>query len=339
MCDNSKAPRIALVLTPLDEKNLRLACQIGVTDVVYYNMETMPETGKELQEVKSLISSFGLQLSVVEGGPKMDQIITAGPGRDEQIESFKRCLINMGAIGIRVLCYNFMPPSLKVARTSYNVSIRGGSLSSEFDRQKWDDTIKPGDLEISEAQMWENLEFFLKSVIPTAEKAGVFLAVHPDDPPLSKLRGTSRILSTPGAFERLISLYDSPHNGITFCQGTFSSMGINVPMWIERLGHRVHFVHFRDVRGVASEKFVEVWQDQGQTDMLEALKCWKKVGFVGPIRPDHVPLLPDFEAGHETGLKAPGYFSGIASGYTMLGRIFAVGYMRGLFEAVWGKSN
>lgn len=137
--------------------------------------------------------------------------------------------------------------------------------------------------------------------------------------------------------------------------------GVNIPETIRVLGKSVHFVHFRDVIGT-KDKFVETFQDEGQTDMLAALQAWKEVGnllrkcltyfqvgFTGPIRPDHVPLLPTLETGHATGEKAVGYFSGKASGnfgsviqlirtgYTMMGRLFAVGYMRGLMHAVFGK--
>lgn len=111
---------------------------------------------------------------------------------------------------------------------------------------------------------------------------------------------------------------------------------MNIPDTIRRLGKNVHFVHFRDVIGT-KDKFIETFQDEGQTDMLAALQAWKEVGFTGPIRPDHVPLLPTLETGHDVGEKAVGYFSGKASGYTMMGRLFAVGYMRGLMHAVFGK--
>lgn len=125
-------------------------------------------------------------------------------------------------------------------------------------------------------------------------------------------------------------------------------MGVNIPETILRLGHRAHFVHFRDVIGKVSpwgldfcarcvcmfvkhtvvlidslflsqaDDFVETFQDEGQTDMQAALESWKKVGFNGIIRPDHVPLLPDWEEAHAEGEKAAGYFSGLASGYTMV---------------------
>ena len=153
------------------------------------------------------------------------------------------------------------------------------------------------------------------------------------------MRGLARVMNSPEAFERLLGLVDSPHNGITFCQGCFSEMGVDIPATVRRLGHRVHFVHFRDVKGNAKDGFVEEFQDSGQSDMHAALCAWRDVGFNGIVRPDHVPLLPDFEAPHADEEKAKGYVSGKASGYTMVGRIFAVGFMRGLWHAVFGKDR
>lgn len=196
----------------------------------------------------------------------------------------------MGEAGIPILCYNFMPWEFRVGRTSYcvrsggtggpwlililQVPIRGGALSSEwrFDQFDNSETFEGASAE----QMWRNYEHFLKEVVPVCETSGVYLAVHPDDPPMASIKGLSRILNCPEDFERLLSLYDSPHNGITFCQGCFSEMGVDVPATIRRLGHRTHFVHFRDVVGTA-DSFVETFQDEGQTDMHSALQAWKTV--------------------------------------------------------------
>jgi mannonate dehydratase len=324
--------RIALVLTPLNDINLQLASQISVTDFVYYNMDTMPMTVEELQKIKDWVNSYGLKFSVIEGGPPMDKIVLAKPGRDEQLEVYKQCIRNMDKVGIPILCYNFMPWSLRVGRTSYETPIRGGALSSSFNWELFDDKSRTIDGDTTIQEMWNNLEYFLKEVIPVAEESGVYLAIHPDDPPIPKMKGLARIINTPEDIEKLLNLVPSKYNGLTFCQGTFSEMGVDIPSTIKRFANRIHFVHFRDVIG-NKYHFVETFQDEGQTDMYEAMKTWRDIGFRGPIRPDHVPLLAG-EEGHDIGLKAKGYFSGKASGYTMMGRLFAVGYMRGLIEAV-----
>lgn len=231
-----------------------------------------------------------------------------------------------------------MSKGFVVGRNSYEAPARGGSLTSEWRASEFDVTTLTTDGRTTPEQLWASLKYFLDAVVPTAEECGVYLAMHPDDPPMPEVRGAARIMTSPEAFEKLIQLNDSPHNGITFCQGCFSEMGVDVPDAIARLGHRAHFVHFRDVRGNA-EDFIETWQDEGQTDMHKALGAWKATGFNGIIRPDHVCMLPQLEEGHATEEKAVGYFSGKASGYTMIGRIWAVGYMRGLFDAVFGRAE
>jgi mannonate dehydratase len=118
-------------------------------------------------------------------------------------------------------------------------------------------------------------------------------------------------------FERLVALVPSPRNAICFCQGTFATMGADIPETIRRLGEPIKYVHFRDVRGTA-ESFAETFHDNGPTDMAEAIRVLKELGFKGPIRPDHVPQLEGEEDGDP--------------GYTILGRLFAFGYIRGLLH-------
>jgi mannonate dehydratase len=154
-------------------------------------------------------------------------------------------------------------------------------------------------------------------VLPTAEACGVTLVMHPDDPPLPEFLGRARIMNSVESFERLVRLVPSPANAICFCQGTFAEMGEDIPAAIRRLGPHIRYVHFRDVRGTR-ERFVETFHDNGPTDMAAAMRAYREIGFDGPMRPDHVPQL----AGEEDG----------PPGYTMLGRLFAFGYMRGLMH-------
>ena len=222
----------------------------------------------------------------------------------------------MGKLDIGVLCYNFMLADW--TRTSVNVVTRGGAITSGFDLDAMRERVLPADRRVTQEQLWENLAYFLKRIVPVAEDAGVKLAMHPDDPPLPALMGAGQIMHEPAAFERLAELVPSVANGMCFCQGTFAEMGMDVPTTIGRLGKLIHYVHFRDVRGTAV-KFSETFHDDGQTDMFAAMKAYRDIGFTGVMRPDHVPKLEGEE--------------GDGSGYTMLGRLFAVGYMRGLIHA------
>ena len=311
--------RIGLVLSPMSETNLKLAAQIGASDVVYYDMDGMPDTYEELARHKSRVADFGLQMSVVEGGPPVTDIVLATGRRDAAIEHFKRCLDAMGRAGVRTLCYNFMPRPVRVFRTSYATPGRGGALTSSFRLADFDAAARTDAGEASDEQLWDRLEYFLKRIVPAAEAAEVRLAVHPDDPPISPLCGVARILRSPDHFQRLIDLVPSACNGLTFCQGCFTEMGADIPATIRRFARHIHFAHFRDVAGTATD-FTETFHDNGPTDMAAAMRAYFQINYRGVIRPDHVPLL----AGEP----------GPANGYTMLGRLFAVGYMRGLMHAI-----
>ena len=123
--------RLGMVCTPLDEANLRLAKQISVEDIVYYNMNQMPNTVETLVAVKAQVEAHGLRLSVIEGGPRMDKIVAGEPGRDKQIEDYCTAIRNMGEAGIPVLCYNFMHWGCRVGRrdTVYRLSPPSRPLS------------------------------------------------------------------------------------------------------------------------------------------------------------------------------------------------------------------
>jgi mannonate dehydratase len=312
--------KIGLVVMPSTEVNLRRAAQIGVTDIVYYDMTTMPDRAEVLFAEKRRIEGFDMRLSVVEGGPPKDRIILHKDGRDEQIEYFKRCLDAMGKAGIRTLCYDWMPPKQGVIRTSFDHRVRGGAVTSSWDSSKFDNSVLTDEGRTTDEQMWDDLEYFLRRVIPAAESAEVHLAMHPDDPPLSPLQGLARIMRSPAAFDRLFEIAPSECNGMTFCQGCFAEMGVDISETVRHFAPRIKFAHFRDVRG-DSGRFHETFQDDGKTDMAAAMRAYAGVGFDGVIRPDHVPLLEGVVR-HEAD-----------EGYTMLGRLFAVGYMRGLMQA------
>lgn len=313
--------KLATVLNPLSDQNLALAAQAGVDEVV---IRCPREDLGSIASTQERVRSFGLDVGVVEGSLPIDAIKL---GRDDgsEIAEMIRLIGILGDLGIRIVCYNFMAGT-DWLRTSVDTLDRGGAKVTAFDLAKAEEARIPGRTEsaedqlaagISAPELWTNLERFLTEVIPHAERAGVVLAMHPDDPPLPKLFGNERIMYNVDAFTRLVGLVPSPANAIAFCQGTFSEMGIDIPGAIETLGDHIAYVHFRDVRG-GPERFVETWQDNGQTDMVAAMRAYRQVGFDGPMRPDHVPTM----AGEEG-----------TPGYTMLGRLYAFGYIRGLMQA------
>lgn len=304
--------RIALVVTPPTEHHLRLAAQIGVTDIVlrYPGLELDP-----ILKARDHIASLGMRLTIVEGYIPHDEIVHGRANRDAQIRDFQTLIRNMGKAGVPICCYNWMP-SDDWTRTSVTTPERGGALVTAF--RASEEHTQATTNGIGENQLWENLEYFLERIIPVAEEAGVKMAMHPDDPPLASFMGNAQIMGSVAGFERLLNLNTSPANGMCFCQGTFAEMGVDIFKTIEQFADRIHYAHFRDVVGTAGD-FRETFHDNGQTKMALAMKKYYDCGIDIPMRPDHVPTLDGEENDHP--------------GYHMLGRLFAVGYMRGLMDA------
>ncbi len=271
--------------------------------------------------VKNAWEKVGLKLEVIEGPPALSEKTKLGlDGRDEEIENFFTLMKNLSKVEIDTICYNWMPV-ISWARTTTDRPGRGGALVTAFDFENIKDQSLTKYGEVSKESLWKNLEYFLKAAVPEAEKYGIKLAMHPDDPQVESIRGISRIMTTVEAFKRMADIYPSPNNGITMCQGNFSLMGEDIPAVVKYFGKRnlIHFVHFRNVRG-GKMNFVETFHDEGQIDMYAAMKAYIDIGFKGPLRPDHVPTM----AGD----------SNERPGYSALGSLYAAGYIRGLIEAI-----
>lgn len=318
--------RLATVLTPMSPANLSLAAQCGVTDVVGRYPGTSLD---DLLAMRDQVESYGMRLATVEGYLPIENLKR---GRDDgsELAAMKTLLRNMRHVGVNILCYNFMAGTDWV-RTRLDLPERGGAKVTAFDLEEVNSAMSlsktSGSLEseevITQDDLWRNLKRFLQELVPVAEEMNVTLCMHPDDPPLQQLRGRARIMNSVDNFERLIEMVPSPANAICFCQGTFAAMGCDIPSTIHRLGKHIQYVHFRDVRGTA-ERFAETFHDNGPTDMAAAMRAYRDIGFTGPMRPDHVPQLYGEDDGEP--------------GYTMLGRLFAYGYMRGLMHAVEGEA-
>jgi len=279
---------------------------------------------QDLMAAKAEIEAHGLRLAVIEGWLPIEKIKLGIDEDGSELAAMKQLVRNMGEAQIPTLCYNFMAGTDWV-RTRLDHPERGGAKVTGFDLSAAESamslnqpTTAIADGGISAGELWQNLEAFLEALVPVAEEAGVDLAMHPDDPPLPEFRGKARIMNSVDNFERLVTLVPSERNGICFCQGSFATMGADIPDAIQRLGDHIRYVHFRDVRGTP-ESFTETFHDNGPTDMVAAMRAYRSIGFKGAIRPDHVPQMEGEDEGEP--------------GYTMLGRLFAYGYLRGLMQA------
>jgi mannonate dehydratase len=309
-----------------EDHKIRLAAQIGITHAIVSTAPTLSRVPRdryvaELERIKRDLNAAGLIFAGVESHPVPAEKIKLGiPGRDEEIENYLAVIKALAEVGVSLLCYNWMA-GIGWYRTRTDLTGRGGALLTEFDNvaAKAQGLTEWG--EVSEERIWSNLEYFLKAVMPVAQEHNVKMALHPDDPPLSPLRGIGRILTSAANFRRVLNLVPSPVNGITFCQANFKLMGEDIAAlareWCSQ--KKIFFVHFRDVEGTR-EHFRETFHDNGPVDLAQMLRIYHDWGFQGPIRPDHAPTL-DGE-----GNDKPGYAMG--------GKVLAIGYMKGAMDAM-----
>lgn len=299
----------------------QLAKQVGVRHAVVRLPEDQAFDMTDPAHIRAVAERFkaaGLRPLVVEPMPNSvhDHIKRADALRDASIEKVLQMIPLLAENGFTTICMNFMA-EIGWLRTTSVYPERGGAHVTGFDLR--DVSVDPA-LSISADALWANLQYFLDAVVPQAERYGIRLAIHPDDPPLAKIGNVSRILISREAMQKAIDLHKSDYLGITMCQANFAAMGEDVYECIEHFGKqgKIFFVHFRDIAGT-KECFHETFHDNGQTDMARAIRCYRDAHCTAPIRVDHVPTM----AGEENGRP----------GYETVGRLYAIGYLRGLMDA------
>jgi mannonate dehydratase len=268
-------------------------------------------TFEELAELREAVNAEGLELEALENFDPAFwyDVLLDGPKKGLQIEGLKGIIRNMGRAGIPVMGYNFSIAGV----WGHDVGpwARGGAESVGFhgpdgpaetpipNGQVWNMTYDPKAPDgvvpnTSTVELWERFEWFLREMVPVAEEAGVRLAAHPDDPPAPSLRGHARLIYKPELYQRLLDLYASPSNALEFCQGTLAEMvGEKDVYWaIDHYSKQnaIGYVHFRNVRGKVPN-YNEVFIDEGDVDMIRALRIYHRNGYSGVIIPDHTPQM------------------------------------------------
>ena len=315
----------------------------GVVSALYDIAVGETWTADRLEQLAETIDKAGLRLAVVESIPVHEDIKLGRATRDRLIDNYAASIRGMGDVGVPVLCYNFMPV-FDWTRTDLAMPLPDGSTTLAYDDEALasiDLSRGTGDLpgwataydarsltallgayrEVDAERLRDNLAYFLERVVPVAEEAGVRMAIHPDDPPWP-IFGLPRVVSTADDLEHLVSIVDSPANGVTLCTGSLGANPSNdVPAIVRRLGSRINFAHCRNVLVTGERKFHEVPHPSahGSVDMFEVLRALHDVRFAGPMRPDHGRMIWG-----ETGRP----------GYGLHDRALGAMYLQGLWEAV-----
>jgi len=300
---------------------------------------------ESISKLKKITEDNGLHFDVIESVPVHEDIKIGLPSRDHYIENYKENIRRLGAAGVKVICYNFMPV-FDWTRTQLDHKLPDGStalvyfkdqlekmdpLTGELSLPGWDSSYTKEGLKelfdhyknVDEDKLFENLEYFLKAIIPVAEEAGVKMAIHPDDPPYS-IFGLPRIITGEKNLDRFLSLVDSEYNGLSVCTGSLGSTNANdiyhiVDKYTKM--NRIHFMHVRNIKLYPDDSFEESahYSGCGSLDIVKILQILHKNGFDGYLRPDHGRMIWG-----ETGKP----------GYGLYDRALGASYMTGIWETL-----
>ena len=319
-------PKLSENLADVNPDTLRWLKQLGCRHVVFQGTDGVDADKKgywttaDIRPVKKACEELGLILeSMMIPIDFYRQARLGKPGRDREIDNVCRTIRAAGDEGVALLEWRFWPDFYWDERVGYyTVEGRGGARYKAFDYSRLKDAPPFAEIgEVDENEMWARFLSFAKPIVASAEKAHVRLTMHPNDPPVPVMRGVARIFHHTDGLRRFLKEIPSAASGITFCQGTIAEMGVHV---LEEIRHfaeqgKIFLVHFRAVRGKVP-RYTEVFLDEGDLDMLQAMKTYRDAGYTGPIVSDHTPRMEgDTHWGHR-------------------GRTFSHGYLRALVQAV-----
>ena len=300
---------------------------------------------KSIAALKKQTEDNGLQFEVIESVPVHEDIKLGKPTRDRYIENYCENIRRLAEAGIRCICYNFMPV-FDWTRTQLDHRLPDGSTSLVYYKEQvdavdplksdsdltlpgWDASYTREELravvaeynKMTEEDLWANLTYFLERIIPVAAECDVNMAIHEDDPCWS-IFGLPRIITCEKNLDRFLKIVDDPHNGVTFCSGSYgTNLENDLPDMIRSLKGRIHFAHVRNLKFHSQQDFEEAahLSSDGSFDMYEIMKALYDIGFDGPIRPDHGRMI--------WGEKA-------MPGYGLYDRALGATYLNGLWEAI-----
>ncbi len=326
----------------------------GVTGVITTLYDTAPGDLWEQDRIHALkeeVESSGLHISGIESVNIHDAIKIGLPERDAYIENYIQTLENLGKEDIHMVCYNFMPvfdwtrtELARVRPDGSTVLAYSQKTIDALDPEKMFDSISgdsngfvmPGwepermgrikELfalykDVDEEKLFSNLKYFLEAIMPVCNKYDIRMAIHPDDPAWSVF-GLPRIITCLPNLQRMMKMVDDPHNGVTFCAGSYGTNPDNdLPGMIRALKGRIHFAHVRNLKHNFPGDFEEAahLSSDGSFDMYAIMKALYDIGFEGPIRPDHGRMI--------WGEKA-------MPGYGLYDRALGATYLNGLWEAI-----
>ena len=332
----------------------------GVTGVISTLYGTAPGEVWEMDDILALkteIEAAGLQLAGIESVNIHDAIKIGSPNREQYIENYittlernyKQCIRNLSKFGVKTICYNFMPvfdwTRTELARMrpdgstvlAYNqAAVDAIDPAKMFESIAGDmnGTVMPGwepermahvkELfemykDVDDEKLFANLKYFLERIMPTCDKYNINMAIHPDDPAWSVF-GLPRIIINKQNILRM--MVDNPHNGVTFCSGSYgTNLENDLPDMIRSLKGRIHFAHVRNLKFNSPTDFEEAahLSSDGTFDMYEIMLALYDIGFDGPIRPDHGRMIWDEVA---------------MPGYGLYDRALGATYLNGLWEAI-----
>lgn len=326
-----------------------------VTGVITTLYDKMPGEVWELDEILALkkeVEDAGLTLAGIESVNISDAIKTGSADRDKDIEAYIKTLENLGKADIHMVCYNFMPvfdwtrtelarvrPDGSTVLAYHQETVDSIDPASMFDSIAGDmnGTVMPGwepermakvkelfELykDIDEDKLFDNLKYFLEAIMPTCDKYNINMAIHPDDPAWSVF-GLPRIINNKEHVLRMMKMVDNPHNGVTFCTGSYgTSLKNDLPDMIHALKGRIHFAHIRNLQFNDGENDFEEsahLSSDGTFDMHAIMRALYDIGFEGPIRPDHGRMIWDEVA---------------MPGYGLYDRALGAAYLCGLWESI-----